>query len=243
MQELEQKKKVEEFFDGFAKERKSILSAPATKHIYSSLLSRITNEAGLNVADRILDAGCGSGEHLEMLESMGFTNLFGFDLSEEMVRIAREKCRHAKIEKGDTEKLAYPSDFFDAMIAITLLMYLPEPKKGLMELKRVLKRGGKLIVINQNFKGSLFKNLIIRKGKLNLYSQPWNKDFDWSIESTKKLLEESGFNVVYVISFGFVLSKCPEYLLRLNILLEKILERTFYLSNFGKDILIIAEKI
>jgi len=241
MQELEQKKKVEEFFDGFAEERKSILSAPATKRIYSSLLSRITNEAGLNEEDRILDAGCGSGEHLLLLESMGFTNLYGFDLSEEMVRIARKKCGHAKIEKGDTEKLDYPSDFFDAIIAISLLMYLPDPGKGLMELKRLLKSHGKLIVVNQNLKGSKFKSLVARKGNINLYSQPWNKDVDWSIEATKKLIEESGFRILYAKGFGFVLSRCPEILMPVNIFLEKVIEKTF-LSSFGKEIMIIAKK-
>ncbi len=241
MQEIEQKKKVEEFFDGFAKERKSVLSAPATKHIYSDLIARIAKKVNLNSNDRILDAGCGSGEHLLLLENMGFTNLFGFDLSEEMVRIARKKCGHAKIEKGDTEKLDYPSDFFDAIIAISLLMYLPDPKKGLMELKRVLKNDGKLIVVNQNLKGSKFKGMIARKGNINLYSQPWNKDVDWSLESTKSLLEDSGFKILYAKGFGFVLSKCPEILMPVNILLEKVLEKTF-LSNFGKEIMIVAEK-
>ncbi len=241
MQELEQKKKVEEFFDGFAKERKSVLSAPATKHIYSDLIARIAKEVNLNPNDRILDAGCGSGEHLEMLEKMGFTNVYGFDLSEEMVKIARQKCRHAKIEKGDTEKLDYPSDFFDAIIAISLLMYLPEPKKGLMELKRVLKNDGKLIVVNQNLKGSKFKSLIARRGNINLYSQPWNKDVDWSLAATRKLIEDSGFRILYAKGFGFVLSRCPEILMPVNILLEKVLEGTC-LSNFGKEIMIIAEK-
>lgn len=242
MQELEQKKKVEEFFDGFAEERTSILSAPAAKHIYSALLSRITKKAGLSPKDRILDAGCGSGEHLFLLESMGFTNLYGFDLSEEMVKIAREKCGHAKIEKGDTEKLNYPSDFFDAIIAISLLMYLPDPEKGLMELKRVLKSGGKLIMVNQNLKGSKFKSLISRKGNINLYSQPWNRDVDWSPEATRRLIEDSGFGILHAKGFGFVLSKCPEILMPVNILLEKVLERTF-LSNLGKEIMVIAEKL
>ncbi len=242
MQEIEQKKKVEEFFDGFAEERKSILSAPAARQIYRDILSRVAKVAGLSATGIVLDAGCGSGEHLELLESMGFANLYGFDISEKMVRIACTKCRHAKIEKGDSENLAYPSGFFDIVIAISLLMYLPEPKKGLMEIKRVLKRGGKLIVVNQNLKGSKIKNLIARRGNINLYSQPWNKNADWSLEATKKLIEESGFKILYAKNFRFVLSKCPEVLMPINILLEKVLERTF-LSCFGKETLIIAEKI
>lgn len=241
MQEIEQKKKVEEFFDGFAEERKSILSAPAAIQIYRDILSRVAKVAGLSATDIVLDAGCGSGEHLELLESMGFANLYGFDISEEMVRIACTKCRHAKIEKGDSDNLAYPSGFFDIVIAISLLMYLPDPKKGLMELKRVLKSDGKLIVVNQNLKGSKFKSLIARKGNISLYSQPWNKDVDWSLEATRKVIEDSGFRILYAKGFGFVLSRCPEILMPVNILLEKVLEKTF-LSNFGKEIMIVAEK-
>lgn len=239
---MNQKKKVEEFFDDYAKERSSALSTPAAEHIYRDLIERVVEKGGLDTSDVILDAGCGSGEHLELLESMGFENLHGFDISEGMVKIANRKCRYAKVRKSDSEDLDYPADFFDAVIAISLLMYLPEPEKGIKDIWKVLKKGGKLIVVNQNLKGSNIKNLITRKGKINLYSQPWNQDVEWTLENTKGLIEENGFRVLYARGFGFVLSRCPAALLRFNILTEKVLERTFF-SGFGKDIIIIAEKI
>lgn len=242
MQEINSKKKVEEFFDVFAKERELILSTPSAKHIYQDMILRIVREAGLTNSDYILDAGCGSGEHLVLLEDMGFKNLYGFDISEEMVRIACMRCQHAEIEKGDIENLDYPPDFFDAVIAVTVLMFPTKPIKGLIEIRKVLKKGGKLIIVNPNLKGGEIKNLIARKGKINTYSQPWNRDFKWSIKETKKLVEESGYKILYAKCYGFILSKCPENLLQLNILLDKVLEKTF-LSNFGKEVMIIAEKI
>nr|WP_201763925.1 class I SAM-dependent methyltransferase [Archaeoglobus sulfaticallidus] len=104
---------------------------------------------------KVLDVGCGTGFVSLILAELGH-EVVGIDLSEGMLSKAREKAE----EKGhnilfkidDAENLAFEDNTFDAVIERHVLWTLPNPEKAIKEWVRVLRQGGKLILIESENK-------------------------------------------------------------------------------------------
>lgn len=100
---------------------------------------------------RILDVGCGTGELSLLLAGMGH-QITGIDLSDEMLSVARSKAKASRLRAqfvtGDAESLNFDDDIFDAVINRHLLWTLPHPDSALGEWKRVLIKGGRVIIID-----------------------------------------------------------------------------------------------
>ena len=114
---------------------------------WNQALQRVLGKGHL----RVLDVGCGTGEICLLLAEMGH-QVTGIDLSEKMLALARSKAKSsrlkARFEPGDAEALVFNDESFDAVINRHLLWTLPYPKEALQEWKRVLKTGGKAILID-----------------------------------------------------------------------------------------------
>jgi SAM-dependent methyltransferase len=97
---------------------------------------------------RILDAGCGSGPLIADLEERG-ASVAGFDASPAMVQLARERLGDdADLMVADlTLPLPYDDEAFDDAVAMLVLHYLEDWSLPLAELRRVLKPGGRLVVV------------------------------------------------------------------------------------------------
>jgi ubiquinone/menaquinone biosynthesis C-methylase UbiE len=99
----------------------------------------------------ILDAGCGNGRYSKFLLSAADADTFitGFDYSQQMLQRARKRLRNARVTHvaADLTRLPYPDAFFDAIVCGWVLEHLPDPMPGLRELVRVLRPGGKLLLL------------------------------------------------------------------------------------------------
>ena len=97
---------------------------------------------------RILDAGCGSGPLVVDLEERG-ASVAGFDASPAMIHLARQRLGdEADLKVADlTLPLPYGDDTFDDALAVLVLHYLEDWSQPLAELRRVLKPGGRLVVV------------------------------------------------------------------------------------------------
>lgn len=97
---------------------------------------------------RVLDAGCGSGPLVADLHERG-ASVAGFDASPAMIRLAQERLgNEADLQVADlTRPLPYDDAVFDDALAVLVLHYLEDWSKPLAELRRVLKPGGRLIVV------------------------------------------------------------------------------------------------
>ena len=102
----------------------------------------------LQPGERILDIGCGEGNHLLLFSGLGF-NLAGLDASPYMVRRAGERLgRRAALEVGEAEDLPYQDNEFDVALFINTLEFLDDPIEALREAGRVARRGVFIAVTN-----------------------------------------------------------------------------------------------
>jgi phosphatidylethanolamine/phosphatidyl-N-methylethanolamine N-methyltransferase len=129
--------------------------APIYDLIYDKLTepaARCAVEAAMACGPRILEAGVGTGL------SLGYyrpdCEVYGVDLSEDMLRRARDKVGkrglgHVKsLQVMDVCRLGYADETFDAVAAQFLITLVPDPEGALHEFARVLKPGGEIILVN-----------------------------------------------------------------------------------------------
>jgi ubiquinone/menaquinone biosynthesis C-methylase UbiE len=99
----------------------------------------------------ILDAGCGNGRYSRFLLRHADADavLTGFDLSRKMLERARSRLRSNRVmlAVADLTRLPYADGTFDAVVCGWVLEHLPDPTPGLRELARVMKPGGKLLLL------------------------------------------------------------------------------------------------
>ena len=119
---------------------------------------------GMNV----LDIGCGTGTHLKLYQEKG-CHIFGIDLSEAMLKVARKKLgTNAHLEYCDATKTPFPDQFFDLIYTMTVLHEMDEEVRigVLKEARRIVKSDGRILLIDfhnaplRNLKGIISKIII-----------------------------------------------------------------------------------
>src|SRR5436189_3576377 len=94
---------------------------------------------------RVLEVGGGEGELAERVQNELRANMIGIDQSERMVEIQRSKGVDARV--GDVQQLPFPDGAFDVALAAWMLYHVPDLDRGLAELARVLRPGGRLVAV------------------------------------------------------------------------------------------------
>ncbi len=107
-----------------------------------------------NVA-KILDVGTGSGDFLVVLkETFPEAGIVGVDPNSDALKEARVKFPDVEFQEMAAENLHFENNTFDAVSLSMALHHLPKVKKGLTEIKRVVKPEG-WIIINELFSDNL----------------------------------------------------------------------------------------
>src|SRR5579872_1872659 len=104
---------------------------------------------------KLLDVATGTGDQLLALldQNEQIEKAVGIDLSVEMLKIAEQKASAKPyshlitFQKGDAEKLPFPSESFDAVTLSFGIRNVPSPLAALSEIHRVLKPKGKALIL------------------------------------------------------------------------------------------------
>jgi phosphatidylethanolamine/phosphatidyl-N-methylethanolamine N-methyltransferase len=101
--------------------------------------------------DRILEVGVGTGLNLPLYPRD--CDVTGVDISEGMLRKAEERVRtlgmgRAKLMVMDGSRLEFADNSFDRVIATYVISAVPDPVKTLLEMRRVCKPSGHLVILN-----------------------------------------------------------------------------------------------
>ena len=100
----------------------------------------------------LLDLGTGTGRMLEMFAG-DIERGHGLDLSLDMLALARERLdraglKNCSVRQGDIYDLALPRDSFDVIIIHQVLHFLDDASRAIREAVRVLRPGGRLLVVD-----------------------------------------------------------------------------------------------
>lgn len=107
-------------------------------------------------ADKVLDAGCGEGFYVMLLDELYGCEVVGLDndpkILEQAKRWASEK-ENVKFIQGDVTNLPFENESFDEIILSEVLEHIPDDRRALSEMYRVLRKDGILgiTVPNHNY--------------------------------------------------------------------------------------------
>ncbi len=106
----------------------------------------------LPVAPRqqLLEVGCGNGKMLKRMQELGW-EVQGIDIGPEAVVMAKDKG--LKVIRGELSNQHFPDDHFDAVVMSHVIEHVLNPIDLMRECHRILKPGGKLVLITPNSKG------------------------------------------------------------------------------------------
>ncbi len=196
----------------------------------------------VNDGDFILDYGCGNGRLVDLFADKK-VHYFGVDTSRELIESAKINIKNKKLNFAELNfsvlddflELNFEDNFFDKIFLIAVLHHIPSEEfrlKLLLELKRVLKRDGLLIMTNWNLRESTKKNEVLKfnllkligKNKMDFFDVmlPWKSPegkilaeryyHAFSLNELRKLFKKAGFRVVEDGKIGGKNKSCNLYI-------------------------------
>lgn len=143
---------------------------------------------------RLLDVGCGSGEWLIEMRERGW-EVEGVDFDEGAVTAAKQ--RGLPVRCGSLEEHTLPGSSFDAVTLSHVVEHLSNPIETLAECARILKPGGKLVLMTPN--GASLGHRIFKQSWRGL--EPPRHLHLFSMGSMRQALAMAGFETISIDPF------------------------------------------
>ena len=157
----------------------------------------------------VLDVGCGNGQAASQIAKVA-KKVQGIDFSRAILEKARKrKTKNLEFAFGDVTGLQFKDAAFDLVLSERCLINLSDLNamaKGLLEIRRVLKRGGLYLMLETSKQGIESLSRYRRMLKLSAIAVPWHNipiDEDWlnkTIKGKFKLEETVCFGTYFLIS-------------------------------------------
>ena len=146
---------------------------PALEEIYDTLLEEFIPVDYLEPGMRLLDSGCGGGHLLAtMAQRFPELQMTGIDLSDRMVeRSGRVTANFSNVtvRQGNALELPFEPETFDMAISMASIKHWPDQQQGVSEMRRVLKPGGRFMIMEAD-------RLCSRRAAIN-FAKRWRFTF------------------------------------------------------------------
>jgi ubiquinone/menaquinone biosynthesis C-methylase UbiE len=140
---------------------------------------------------RVLDLGCGPGDGCARLNSAGAVAI-GLDYSAGMLETARRETDNlGRLVRGDAGRLPFRDGAFDKVVCTHSFHHYPDHLAALREMRRVLKPGGLLVLVDprkdhlfSRVAIDVFENLLFRLKEVRIFT----------LDEWPKMLSDAGFS-------------------------------------------------
>jgi ubiquinone/menaquinone biosynthesis C-methylase UbiE/DNA-binding transcriptional ArsR family regulator len=135
------------------------------------------------------DLGCGTGQVSELV-APHVAKVVAVDGSSDMVQAAKKRLKglpHVDIRRGDMEALPIDDEQLDVAITALVLHHVPEPARALAEMHRVLRCGGRVLIVD-----------MLPHDRVEYQQQMGHVWLGFSDKTMKKFLEGAGFTGVSI---------------------------------------------
>ena len=146
------KQQVEQMFDNIAPKYDFL------NHFLSLGIDKLWRKRAIRIlsgykTDLLLDVATGTGDFAIAASRLKPSKIIGFDISEQMLNVGKVKVQRLgldqiiEFQKGDSEKMPFPDEYFDAITVAFGVRNFENLNSGLKEFVRVLKTGGVAIIL------------------------------------------------------------------------------------------------
>ncbi|HWI20729.1 MAG TPA: metalloregulator ArsR/SmtB family transcription factor [Vicinamibacterales bacterium] len=135
------------------------------------------------------DLGCGTGQVSELL-APHVAKVVAVDGSTDMVQAARKRLKglhQVDVRRGDMEALPIDAAQLDVAVTALVLHHVPDPARALTEMHRVIKPGGRVLIVD-----------MLPHDRVEYQQQMGHVWLGFSEKTIKKLLEGAGFEGVVI---------------------------------------------
>jgi len=115
-------------------------------------------------SSRVLEIGVGTGNNFPYYPADA--EITAVDFSEEMLKRARSRASRLKVKvdlrQMDAQNLEFADNTFDTVVATAVFCAIPDPVRGIREVERVCKPGGKVVLLEEDFSANRFSGWLVK---------------------------------------------------------------------------------
>ena len=170
---------------------------------------------------RVVDVGCGTGTLTAKLASLGY-DVVGLDPSRGMLDVLRSRAPGIRAVQGSATELPFDDEAFDLSLSVATMHHIADPqavRAGLMEMVRVVKPGGRILVWDHNPRNPYWPYLMKR------VPQDTGEERLVGLDELITGLRAGGAEPILESQLGLVPDFTPRALLASAAVLERLTER------------------
>ena len=160
----------------------------------------------LKAGESVLDVGCGSGllaYDMSALVGAG-GRVVGIDNSPDMLMLAKQRCAdlpQVQLKQSEADSLPEDAESFHAVTCVQVLLYLSDVPAALSEMYRVLKPGGRIAIIETDWRGTVLNSFDDSLTRIILAASENTKSNPNLPTQLGPLMNAQGFSAIKVDAF------------------------------------------